>query len=57
MPVVGVPVRLSVTPGSVRSPSPRLGEHTDEVLRELLGLGKSEIDALRASGAIGRATT
>src|SRR3990172_3931863 len=36
--VVGVPVRLSATPGSVRTPAPALGEHTDEVLRDLLGL-------------------
>jgi len=50
--VVGVPARLSATPGSVRSPSPRLGQHTDEVLRELLGLGAPEIAALRAGGVI-----
>ena len=51
--VVGVPARLSATPGSVRSPSPRLGEHTDEVLRELLGLTVPEIAALRAARAFG----
>ena len=51
--VVGVPVRLSATPGSIRAPSPALGEHTDAVLRELLGLGTQEIDALRAAGALG----
>jgi crotonobetainyl-CoA:carnitine CoA-transferase CaiB-like acyl-CoA transferase len=31
---VGVPVKLSDTPGSVRRAAPRLGEHTDEVLNE-----------------------
>jgi formyl-CoA transferase/CoA:oxalate CoA-transferase len=51
--VVGVPVRLSATPGSVRTLSPALGEHTDEVLRELLGLSVAEIEALRAAGALG----
>ncbi len=51
--MVGAPVRLSETPGSVRTPAPMLGEHTDEVLRELLGLGAEEIAALRAAGAIG----
>jgi formyl-CoA transferase/CoA:oxalate CoA-transferase len=53
MRVVGVPVRLSATPGSVRSPSPALGEHTNEVLGALLGLSAAEIDALRAAGALG----
>jgi len=51
--MVGAPVRLSETPGSVRTPAPMLGEHTDEVLRDLLGLGLAEVDALRAAGAIG----
>jgi formyl-CoA transferase/CoA:oxalate CoA-transferase len=51
--MVGAPVRLSQTPGSVRTPAPMLGEHTDLVLRELLGLGADEIAALRAAGAIG----
>jgi len=51
--VVGVPVRLSATPGSVRAPSPALGEHTAAVLRELLGLDTREIDTLRAAGALG----
>ena len=51
--VAGVPVRLSATPGSIRAPSPALGEHTAAVLRELLGLGAPEIDALQASGALG----
>jgi formyl-CoA transferase/CoA:oxalate CoA-transferase len=53
VPVVGVPARLSATPGSVRTPSPTLGQHTDEVLRDLLGLGKPDIDALRAAGTLG----
>ncbi|MCC6211943.1 MAG: CoA transferase [Burkholderiales bacterium] len=52
LPVVGVPARLSRTPGSVRTPSPTLGEHTEEALRELLALGKPEIDALRAARVI-----
>jgi crotonobetainyl-CoA:carnitine CoA-transferase CaiB-like acyl-CoA transferase len=29
---MGVPVKLSATPGSVRAPAPRLGEHTDSIL-------------------------
>ena len=48
----GVPVRLSATPGSVRTPAPMLGQHTDEVLRDLLGLSEREIAALRSAGAV-----
>ncbi len=51
--MVGVPVRLSETPGSVRTPAPMLGEHTEAVLRDLLGLDAGEVAALRAAGAIG----
>ena len=51
--VVGVPIRLSQTPGSVRTPSPALGEHTDAVLADILGMSASDIDALRAAGGLG----
>jgi crotonobetainyl-CoA:carnitine CoA-transferase CaiB-like acyl-CoA transferase len=51
--IVPTPVpRLSETPGSIRSLGPKLGEHTEEVLRELLGMGDAEIAALRAKKAI-----
>ena len=43
---------LSDTPARVRGPGPLLGEHTDEVLRELLGLDAEEITALRAGGVV-----
>jgi formyl-CoA transferase/CoA:oxalate CoA-transferase len=51
--IVGVPVRLSDTPGAVRTPSPMLGEHTEEVLRDVLGLDAPRIAALRAAGVLG----
>jgi CoA:oxalate CoA-transferase len=51
--MVGVPVRMSETPGAVRTPAPLLGEHTTEVLREWLGLGDDEIARLRRVAAIG----
>jgi succinyl-CoA:(S)-malate CoA-transferase subunit B len=51
--IVPTPVpRLSATPGSIRSLGPKLGEHTDEILRELLGMGDDEIARLRAKKAI-----
>jgi crotonobetainyl-CoA:carnitine CoA-transferase CaiB-like acyl-CoA transferase len=49
--VNGVPVKLSETPGAVRTPPPLLGEHTDEVLRGL-GLSRDEVAALREEGVI-----
>jgi crotonobetainyl-CoA:carnitine CoA-transferase CaiB-like acyl-CoA transferase len=48
---LGFPVKLSATPGAVRRPAPALGEHTDEVLREL-GYDDGAIAALREAGAI-----
>jgi crotonobetainyl-CoA:carnitine CoA-transferase CaiB-like acyl-CoA transferase len=49
--LVGQAIELSRTPSEIRRASPELGEHTDEVLRQL-GLDQTEIDGLRASGAI-----
>ena len=42
--------RLSETPGRIDSLGPALGEHTDEVLKSLLGLGEDELASLRESG-------
>ncbi len=49
--VNGVPVKLSETPGAVRTPPPVLGEHTDEVLGGL-GVRPDELAALRAEGVL-----
>jgi formyl-CoA transferase len=46
------PIRMSATPPEVRSAPPMLGEHTDEVLRELLGYDDATIAALRERSAI-----
>ena len=50
--LVGSPIRLSRTPVSYRRAPPTLGEHTDEVLAEMLDLGTSERAALRDQGVI-----
>jgi crotonobetainyl-CoA:carnitine CoA-transferase CaiB-like acyl-CoA transferase len=47
--VLGIPVKLSATPGAVRGAAPTLGQHTEEVLREL-GYPAEEARALRQSG-------
>ena len=49
--VLGVPVKLSDTPGAVRTPPPRLGEHTDAVLHDL-GLNAAAIADLRRQKVI-----
>jgi len=48
----GISVKLSQTPGSIRSFGPILGQHTEEVLLEL-GYSKKRIEELREQGAIG----
>ena len=49
---VGVAARMGLTPGFVRGPAPRVGEHTDEVLAEV-GYAPAEIDALRRDAVAG----
>jgi formyl-CoA transferase len=46
------PFKLSRTPATVDRPPPLMGQHTDEVLSERLGLSAEEIDQLREDGAI-----
>jgi crotonobetainyl-CoA:carnitine CoA-transferase CaiB-like acyl-CoA transferase len=50
--VLGVPIKLSDTPGCVRSAPPALGQHTDAILREDVGLTMEEIAVLRTAGTI-----
>jgi crotonobetainyl-CoA:carnitine CoA-transferase CaiB-like acyl-CoA transferase len=49
---LGVPFRFSDCGGDIRRPPPMLGEHTAEVLSQLLGRSADEIEALRASEVI-----
>jgi crotonobetainyl-CoA:carnitine CoA-transferase CaiB-like acyl-CoA transferase len=49
----GLPMRFSALSRWYRRPAPTLGEHTADVLRELLGLDDVAIDTLRADGIIG----
>jgi len=50
--VIANPVRLSETPADYRIAPPTLGEHTDEVLGELLGLDAAAIAGLRERGVV-----
>jgi formyl-CoA transferase len=49
--VPGIVPKLSATPGAIRSPAPKLGEHTDQVLKEL-GYSSKAIQELRQSKII-----
>ena len=49
---LGVPFKFAACGGDIRRPPPMLGEHTDEVLSELLGRSAHDIGKLHASGVI-----
>ena len=48
-PMHAVPCRMSDTPGAIRAPAPRLGQHTRDVLAEI-GFAPEEIEAALSSG-------
>lgn len=50
--MVNTPVKFSETQPCIRSAPPMLGQHTDEVLKEHLGLDESEISALKEQGVV-----
>jgi crotonobetainyl-CoA:carnitine CoA-transferase CaiB-like acyl-CoA transferase len=52
--VLGIPVKLSASPGLIHSAPPLLGQHTASVLSADLGLSAEEIDALARDGVVGR---
>jgi crotonobetainyl-CoA:carnitine CoA-transferase CaiB-like acyl-CoA transferase len=54
VPGVRNPINFSRTPLAYHRPPPLLGEHTEEVLVECLGLSRERLAELRASGALGR---
>lgn len=51
--LLGNPINMTATPPVYRNPPPTLGQHTDEVLNEMLRLDETELAHLRESGVIG----
>ncbi|MEM3899046.1 MAG: CaiB/BaiF CoA-transferase family protein, partial [Candidatus Bathyarchaeia archaeon] len=49
---IGIPMKFSETPGEIRTAPPLLGQHTDEILKNLLGYSEEEINQLRKEGVI-----
>jgi crotonobetainyl-CoA:carnitine CoA-transferase CaiB-like acyl-CoA transferase len=52
IPIPGIPINLSLTPGSIRAPAPKLGEHNEEIYCGLLGLSSEEFSRLKQKGII-----
>lgn len=52
MRTLGIPAQLSATPGQIRHPAPILGQHTDEILHDLLDMSASDIEVLRREGTV-----
>jgi crotonobetainyl-CoA:carnitine CoA-transferase CaiB-like acyl-CoA transferase len=52
VPMTGIVPKFGRTPGGVRHPGPRLGEHTEAVLTELAGLSADEVAELRHAGLL-----
>ncbi len=50
--LTGIPIKYSETPGTIRHHPPLLGEHTDEILADVMGYTKEQIEALKAKGAV-----
>ncbi len=48
----GPPFVLSKTPGKLRSPAPLLGQHTEQVCKEILGLSEDDIADLLVAGVL-----
>ncbi|CAK1360358.1 Succinate--hydroxymethylglutarate CoA-transferase [Cercospora beticola] len=52
MKLVSPPVKFSDTNPTIRSPPPTLGQHTEEVLTEVLGMKQDEVEALKKQGVV-----
>ena len=50
--VTGTPIKFSESRGEIRSPAPRLGEHSRTILRERLGVAPADIERLIAEGVV-----
>ena len=52
IPIPGLPIKLSLTPSSINSPAPKIGEHNEEIYCGLLGFSQKELNKLREEDII-----
>lgn len=52
MKLVNTPVKYSYSEPSIRTPPPLLGQHTDEVLGDILGMSETDIAKLKTEGVV-----
>ena len=53
MKLINTPVKYSYSTPGIRTPPPTLGQHTDEILMDVLNFSREEIKGLRADGVVG----
>lgn len=52
MKLVNTPIKYSYSEPSIRTPPPLLGQHTDEILGEIVGMDDGDIQSLKAEGVV-----
>ena len=52
IPTPGIPIKLSETPGKIKSPAPDLGQHNAEVYKEFLGMSEADVEELKKERVI-----
>ena len=52
MKLVNTPIKYSHSEPSIRTPPPLLGQHTDEILRDIVGMDDGDIGSLKAEGVV-----
>ena len=52
IPTPGIPIKLSETPGKIKSPAPDLGQHNAEVYKEFLGMSEVDVEELKKERVI-----
>ena len=50
--LIGNPIKMSATPATYRRPPPTMGQHTDDVLSDMLGLSDADLSGLKERGVI-----